>query len=288
MEQKYKCLSTSIFCSASHWNHVLNEIALFLHKMQLEDQNSFFLQFNYQGGENIRWALFIPADQVDNFTRQIDDHFNYFFSKANLPLTKSSTSVETDLLPFPQNSIQYGLYRPVYSDGFGTLQDFGIRSSLSWLMIEALASDNIDDETILTFTFYLHIALIKLMLTRGLASLTELRNIHIYNYMPIGDPLTIKKVEDNRERIFEMANDIINPAKEDDVPIWLQKWMDRCDTEIRKELPYPYTKKNELHYRRLIYHLHIQLGITVNMESLLLFFLYQVFRSDILEEMYTI
>src|SRR5687768_7375757 len=86
-------LSVSIFCSRSHWNQLLNEISLLLHKMQFEDIHPILLQFNYLGGDNIRWALYIPAEETNNFTRQIDDHFRYFFSKARLPVKEFSLPV---------------------------------------------------------------------------------------------------------------------------------------------------------------------------------------------------
>jgi hypothetical protein len=271
-------LSVSIFCSRSHWNQLLNEISLLLHKMQFEDIHPILLQFNYLGGDNIRWALYIPAEETNNFTRQIDDHFRYFFSKARLPVKEFSLPVVGNFFSYPTNSIQFGLYTPVFRDDKETMHHFGIRSSLSRLMIEKLASDTIDDETIVTFAFYLHLALMKLILTNNYASIKEWRNVHNFNSIPTSYPITIKEVEDNREKILDIANEIINPDSATKVPVWLKKWLDMFDMEI-KELTHPWYNIKLLHYRRFIYHLHMQLGITAKMESLLFFYLYHIYRT---------
>jgi len=270
MKQTYTWLAASISCSKMHWDRLLNEIVLFHQEMNQPDIGSMMLQFNYQGGENIRWALLSPQEQAGNLAREIDTHFNYFLS--GLPVFDNQhASADESIFPvLPGNSIHFGLYEPAKCSS--------IQSSLSWMMIEALAGDRIDDEAIITFAFYLQVSLIKVMLTRGFTSLETLRKLYHTDGTHTSD------VTLNHECIFQIVDSIIDPSQAEERPVWLHKWMSLCEDEISKEQPFPLNKNPLLSYSRLIYQLHMHLGITVKMESILFSYTSVVINSNILEE----
>lgn len=287
MQQPYTWLITSIFCNKSHWNELLNEIETFLNDMSFEKYNgALLLEFNYLCGENIRFALLVPEENANNFAKQTDKYFKHFFLESHFSSIMPGLPIEGIFLPFPENTIQYGLYKPVEINGVEGVRSDLFRSSLSFIMIDALKMECIDNEILLTFVFYLRMALIKIAIEGGYSSPVEIYNFYFNDSNSLlGDTdknLINSIVADNKEKLFEIAESIINPLKKDNIPCWLKKWMDVCKKEMGYKSELSPEKKMLLIHNHIVYLVYKQLGVNEKMETMLSSFLKQVFQTKIL------
>jgi hypothetical protein len=276
-------LTCSLFCSRDHWNHLLKAIDSFPYYRDVQDHGKpCLVEFNYLFGENIRLAFLMPEEECKHFALQTDTWFKSFFSKANFPVSKPVLPLKGIFLPFPQNTIQYGLYRPEVLYPPGQKYKHLLHSSLSHIIIEALKTEEIDDEMILTFTYYLHISLIKTILKGNLASVTEVYNCY-NNSFPENEETAI--ITDNMKNMLAIADSIFNPQTREDIPGWLQQWISVCDMQMKMEL----TSANTFYakYSRIVNQIHHQLGIEEKMGLLLPVFIRKTFEANILHELQT-
>jgi hypothetical protein len=148
---------SSIFSEKRNWALILkNGVKPIL--ADLTFVNSFRIRFNYYSGSNIQFAILVSNQQCDSVAEKIDAHFKNFFSNSTLfskqPL---DLPIESLFIPFPQNSVQYGLYE---LDLKIEREQENIRQLLSEIILHSL-SDHLDDTEILTLGLYLHLALIR-------------------------------------------------------------------------------------------------------------------------------
>jgi hypothetical protein len=301
MHQNFTWVTCSLFCSRSHWNHLLNAIESFLnYRHNKAHIKNWLVELNYLCGENIRFAFFIPSEQCEHLALETNTWFKTFFSKANFPAGEPELPLKDIFLPFPQNTVQYGLYRPDITSSTELTSKNLLRTSLSNIMIEALKTEDIDDEVILTFTYYLHISLIKTIIKKNYASVTELYNFYndtlpvnleemVYGdwtmYSPDNGEQQISAIiAENAEKLLEIADSIINPLTKEDIPGWLEQWTALCDRQMKMDLP----SANTFHtkYSRIVYQLYKQLGINEKVGLMLTLFIRRTFEANILNDLH--
>ncbi len=217
-------LSVSLFSGKANWHRVLGEaIAPFAQTDSL--LKGFKVEFNYLSGENIRLALLTDLGNEEALAANADIYLKSYFVKANLPQLPVKLPVDGIFMPFPNNTIQYGLY-PAVTIAANELVQYNLPIALSKVIVAAL-QDEIDDETILTFAFYLQISLVK-------AIYTLLNNEDtLFALIP---PLDNFKVDDNASSnlslMKEITDDVMHTEEFESELDWLNGWIDDCKTAL--------------------------------------------------------
>jgi hypothetical protein len=222
-QQQMIWLSTSLFSSIANWHHILKEgVRPFIKSNKRV--KGYTIEFNYLSGQNIRLALLTNEDEKQQVAQNADAYFKHYFATANLQqLPVKLPVVGGVFLPFPGNTIQYGLYPPVIvaSD---KLDQYTLPITVSKIMI-AVLEDDIDDETILTLAYYLQISLVKTIyqLTgneRDLFATIEQAN----NFNADDNALS------NLSLMKEITEDVMQTERFDSELDWLNSWIDDCKT----------------------------------------------------------
>lgn len=286
MQENLLWLSTSLFCCKSHWNYLLREgVKPFLNDRTNEKYlRSYQLEFNYLNGENIRLALLAKEDHTETLAKKADNYFKNFFSISALPTTEPDLTHWGIFMPFPANSIQYGLYK-VDPLNLNDEKDYSFQKELSLLIAEGLGEESIDQETIITFAFYLHVALIKLIKDKDPAITTEL--MQLYNttlFHQTEEDMDIEfikaKYEDNKEVLQEIAEDIMQHTPSSaTVPSWLERWMELCEAELASYKREERGKFIKVH-NHVFYLINKHLGIKNELKFLLNYFISQLLLSS--------
>jgi hypothetical protein len=285
MTQDLVWLYASLFCSKNHWNALLAKginpfISCLLRKNKL---TSFHVQLSYASGENIRLSLLTEAAEAEELAKRMDRYFKDFFSDAGFPKKEPQLPVVGVFLPFPANTIQYGLYSLSPNENANAVDKNDFRKEFSILIIEALGEKIIDEETILTFAFYLHVAWLK---TMAAFSDNQEELVQLYDQgasaLKAGamDPqFLINKYADNQDILHEITQDILRHGS--DVacgsPAWLGRWMQFCEGVTEKAwcLPAGQKVKFKAAHSQVARLINEQLGLTENMSRLLFYFISQ-------------
>jgi hypothetical protein len=249
-------LSTSLFCNKCYW-HTLLSLGLLPIVENFGDMVAYEITFNYLSGENIRLGMLTEDKNAYTLSKAANDYFKVFFKNAELAMGESKLPVKGIFMPFPVNSIQYGLYLPLQQ----AEQYSSLSIGLSQIIINALKDDTIDDNTILTFAFYLQVGLIK-VIGKGRINFTDMLNT-TGNYDISIRNINQKEFTENRDVLIEITTDILH--NNTDSPQWLKKWMMLCDKEINKA-----QNINPLNcYNKLVSLIYKQLGLDNNMRLML-------------------
>jgi hypothetical protein len=280
MEKEFLWLQTSLFADRSQWDIVLkNGIRPFL--AELSDKKligPLLIEFNYLSGENIRLAIQTETQNAEVLADKFDDFFKEFFLLTNLQKKEVVLPIDSIFLPFPANTIQYGLYKVVDVDDLRSK----IISKISFCIIDALEDDTIDEEVLITFAFYLHIALITQLeeLCQSKADFLSFYNSEIYENVEelIGEQYLVKKYEDNKASLIEIEESIRNYQEPEfsETPPWLIEWIESCKEIILSDL----SEDKWLLLVIIRENINRQLGLTNNMRRLVNYFINSVY-SDV-------
>jgi hypothetical protein len=267
MNNKLTWLSTSLFCLKSQWDELFsNGIVPFLLDNQQANAllEAYSIEFNYSGGENIRLSLLTLERNANDLTKKTQEYFTAYFLKSNY-LLKESTSFEKNTSgSFPINTIQFGLY-PSLNITRKEKKNHSLSINLSRIILEGLKNDCINDENILSFAFYLQMGLIKIMkdidpdFINMLKSEFIMQSIDLYekdrisfssieslnsklitgeinmsDYLIQQDIVINEKFEANKEILFEIAKEIMEPNAQSNSFSWIEKWLIICKNEIDK------------------------------------------------------
>ncbi|TDX00978.1 hypothetical protein [Dinghuibacter silviterrae] len=270
MQGKTVWLVTSLFCRRKHWNGVFNTgIKPFITE---GDILSYQIGLNYQGGENIRLAFLAEEDRAGDLALHARDYFQSFFSSAGLVPSETGLPVKGIFMPFPCNTIQFGLYE-------ASTSDHHIERAISDIMLQALPENDIEEETILMTAYYLHISLLVTLCPYGgkeMAHYSPVYQSRLLTSETIDEPFKQNELNANRSIFMEVIRDISasRSGKEMSIPSRLAQWMALCK-RIISEMP-----ASESH-RYLSHYINKQLGITGDMNILLNYFIYQTFFTPL-------
>lgn len=284
MHKKPLWLSISLFCSQSCWNRLLGQgIERFIRKLSKEELKAFQIKFNFSYGENIRLALLTSEEKAEWLAKHTDIYFKKFFRKALFQSPQNSNSTEPDIfMQMPSNTVQYGLF--TVEQLLKSKSSF--RQELSAIIIVGLSEERIDQETIVTFAFYLHIALLKVFIDNVSAMDKEVID-KFYNNSLDNDNATVDKTflettyQQNKNVLLEITNDIISqPSSNIKLPVWLERWMRLCQSEIgvsnleceKEKLKYS-NVENDDYYRRIMHLIDLHLGLNREMKLLINYYI---------------
>ena len=221
MQKKLTWLKVSLFTKMWNWHYLLQEIELFISQNRPHAVD-YLIEFNSLCGENIRLAILVSDDSVTEFVPVIDDYFKRFFSTGKLRTEPALLPVIGVFKPFEQNTIQYGLFDISFS-----ASETKLAANLSRVILTALKDDEIDDETIITFAFYLHSAILKASKdSSGLSY--EVGDYYTDAVSLTGRDISIEfladKFKSNKQDLADIYQDIMVENKLN-LPGWLEDWI---------------------------------------------------------------
>lgn len=267
-------LSISLFCNRSNW-HILLKKGIRNYISTLTEEGilmSYRVELNYYSGENIRLSLLVKEKFAAKVAKNADEYFKLFFEQMDFPVHSSCLNKNSLFMPFATNTIRYGLYKidPQKNTILTELDQ-----TISRLLTEVLANDIIDDDCLLTFAYYLHAKLLKLPFWDDAEKNSNLKYLSNYVKSLASDlmawGLLKKKYEENKNLLKEICADTIGAATRLE---WLRSWAEACqksllklnETECLNTFPY-------LKYQYFLVAINGILGITVNMQQILSYFL---------------
>ncbi len=239
-------LSISLFSSKENWHRILSEaIAPFAETNRL--LKAFKVEFNHLSGENIRLSLLTNIGNEALLAATAHSYFNSYFEEAKLPQQPLKLPVEGVFMPFPANTIQYGLYPPLTVGG-DEVDQYALPVTLSKIMVAAL-QEEIDDETILTFAFYLQIALVK-----TINKIAQNANVILTLIQPAQNFKPDESALSNLSTMKEITDDIMQTEKFNDELAWVNWWMEDCYAALAAQ----YNSDNDTSVIKHIYQQRMQ------------------------------
>jgi len=234
----------------------------------------FSVEFNFLCGENIRLAVLVLEDSVNEFVPAMDNYFKSFFAERKLRTTQMLLPVAGIFKPFEQNTIQYGLFD---ISNEKSQNEVKLSANLSRVIISALKDDEIDDETIVTFGFYLHAAIFKISQDRS-DLINEVKSYYINYSLVTEAEISIGLIDDkfksNKQELINIYQNILI-ENQSDLPDWMAGWI-AC---IKDEIETYSTSLTDIlkaeKYYRIISIVNRQLGISRNSWLMISYFLRQ-------------
>lgn len=234
MDQNYHWIRTSLFSSTDNWHFILKEgINPLINNLDKETLMAHQIELNYIRGENIRLAFLSSDQNAIKLAQLVDAHFKRYFS--NTQLQKHGFIPGKDLfMPFPENTIQYGLYD---IDVYPEIEKYQVEQELAHLIIHSF-EENFDDQTVLTLALYLHLVILKILHSSFPEYLAILPGLYKgYADMSIGNGALsdIPEMLENTTLLREITNDVFtenNFAHFTAELAWLQKWFEICQNKI--------------------------------------------------------
>lgn len=271
MENELIWLPSSIFSAKENWHHILEQIQIFIDLWKPQQCiKEFRIEFNYLSGENIRFSILCGDDFKHRIAQKLDEYFINFFLRANFSVKKQALPINGIFLPHQPNTVRYGLYNILS----GNPEAEQINAVISSAIIQALSPEPVDEESILTFAFYLYAGVFKAF---------KNRNVHYdikkhsnywankHNESQLDEKIVEDKYEASKALLSEIFQEIMSG-----IPIgpWLDNWILTCETEIRRRSGFPY-KENDLIQIGFgcINSINKHLGMSENMKLMLGFFI---------------
>lgn len=236
----YQWLSISLFVDKSNW-HLLLRDAIYPFTLSQSTNgviSSFNIEFNTVGGENIRLSLRVLKSLKYSIAKKTDKHFKNYFSKQNFYSRLTEKPFNSVFMPYPKNSIHYGLYK--IRDAYKPQYLIPLDQAISETMIKVF-DDTVDDEAILTFSLYLLfscyyiISKLKLPLAKSGAEVYSyaVEKLHIWE---VDQDLIRKKYDELESLIEEIYSDIVTDTRRD--LQWLHNWeesLSQALTSVKSE-----------------------------------------------------
>lgn len=246
-------LSISLFCSKQNWHTLMaNGVDVFLKNNSVI--KGFRIELNYLYGENLRLALLTEEENARALANVVSNYFIDHFKKTGISKTTIKTIKKGIFMSFPENSIQFGHFPPEIISK-GEMEHHSFSTPISKAMLNAFMHEEIDDEMILTFAFYLHIVMIKTFYVKGI-TVNKIFSL-LANTTKLNEP----ERQPVKYEMFEITQEIMQsnmPIQELD---WLNNWYIHClstlsiyEADLEKEA--------EKKYFLFINSLNSQLGIT--------------------------
>ncbi|HVU93654.1 MAG TPA: hypothetical protein VHE34_00450 [Puia sp.] len=249
MEKKFTWLAISFFYEKEGWHSLVQDaLRPFMRSEEyISHAILYTLAFNRDRGDNIRLKIWAELSGADKLLVKCQAHFEKFFLLH--PLVRPEGNWQPGdhfFLPFPENSIQYGLYKTPKVWMNTVEESWKLDMCLSDCLLEAV------DESVTTESL---LAVAVLLLFSVVCGMTLISG----SEKPLGEPeyLQYLKVKGRRvyseepdskvvfgqmyhtnESFFVMTrkqifNEVDDPS---DLPDWIGRWKTECIGEIRKRL----------------------------------------------------
>lgn len=273
MKSKNILVATSLFCSRKNWPALLRAVDLFT--KTIYERQFYCLEFNYLSGENIRFSFLTNEETADDLLKQTDQYFKDFFLKANSCNAEQNINKGIFKL-FEKNTICYGLYEPI-TIRRNEKKNYVLQFTLSEVIIDALKDEEeLDDEAILTFAYYLVITVIQTSVRNRLVQkkiLFEHFEFSCRRAEQLEKEFINAKFRDNQPILEQIFDSIENKSS----LVWVEKWKDFIVEIINKKDNLDANSKIFLLFDQI----KLRLGFTQMMESLLNCFIFRIITKKI-------
>jgi len=233
----------------------------------------------------------VQAGDAETTAVKLRTHFETFFKNQGLFASQPSAAANALFMPFPQNTIRFGLYPPVELSRLSK-KDNKFSTEFSSIVTGGLAGEDIDDETVVTFAFYLYIALLKVI---NLFNNQGLRDEFLSSYQVTDSSIPNieffeTKYEHSKSIFQEIYNDIMNNEGTENFPAWLSSWIN-----LAKEIMIHFKskkKKNAIAAKTTMHYLgaliNSTLGIGATLQAVLFFCISETLKTSINNNQLTI
>lgn len=262
VQKKPLWLATSFFCSKDRWNMILKKTRRIVEDLRY-DLLSYYIQTNNQYGENIRISFLTIEEKVDDVGQKIRLCFEPLFS--SFPEETFKAPISSITLPFPTNTFEFGLYEIKFQEKL--LPTYKIQEVLSKAMMEGLEDEEITRDTLLTFSLYLQVALIK-----ACSKLFDKKEEWLPLFVQNDLKSSVKNQSVKRANLnltLEIINEIIDNGKFEIELGWLERWCGSCHSLIEKEIialkdkcAAEVEKAVKNFYLKVAYLIYIQIGLS--------------------------
>lgn len=225
-------LSISLYCDQEHFHHLLkNGVSPALTCIKKRGSLvAWSFEFNGNGGPNIRLSILTLKDRAHETSLLIASFFESFFKQVNYRNCTHAMPGKELYMPFPGNSVQFGLYLTDDS----TANDHDLNMLLSEVLLDALSDDIIDNDSLFSICLYLHFSL----------ALTINKHAEIYNGEILHDLPDLGRIIIDDD-IKGLANDIFADVSHQTVfaneNAWFIRWEKICESATlskqEKQLP---------------------------------------------------
>lgn len=280
MENELIWLRTSLFAEKCQWGNILRDgIKVFIedisNKQLIKD---LLVEFNYLSGENIRFAVLVKTQRAELTALKIDTFFKQYFESANFSNKEVVLPVMGVFLPFPPNTTQYGLYN-IEEENDKLLRGLSFITSLC--LIEAFQNSIVDEELLIAFAFYLHVAVLDQLEIHFENKLNYLSIYKFEDYQLKKDALDkgylTEKYLENKQPLIEIRESLKNYNTiefRENLP-WLLKWLNSYKLIFAEQPP-----RELLIFDSIRNCINKQLGLNDNMKLLLYYFICNVYMGN--------
>ncbi|MBS1599977.1 MAG: hypothetical protein JST75_17250 [Bacteroidetes bacterium] len=222
-----KFLFASFFYNKEDWHFLIrnflkpltDEIKQYNHNLGA------IVHLSYDRGENIGFTIPVPANDAMQIASLIDATARDFFSLYGSSQKKVESYNGKFFKDFPVNSVQYNLHFFPFTSQINERDESNLRPFyfISELIMGMMANDAFDDESIFTFSFYLHMLLIKSLSGNMMsADLIEEQTQSLQaDYQ--------SSFEENMPVLFEITESILdNAMPPEEENLWMDDWKNLC------------------------------------------------------------
>lgn len=144
-------IRVSVFYAESAYRQLIGDFLkpYVLEQRQAGNIKELFLSFSKDQGDHIRLAFECPAENRDQFADDFHDRLEDYLAKNPSESTEEEYIRNGFFMNFPDNSIQYNLFRSSFTDDAGALQLL-----LSERILNVFAEEDFDDSSMLSFVLY--------------------------------------------------------------------------------------------------------------------------------------
>lgn len=266
-------LNISLFCKRNNWGRLLRYGITPFVKSLIAQRSAidYIIELCLFEGDNVRLAILVEEHNMLFVGETTDNYFKNFFKHEGFDRPNVSMPINGLFLPFPCNSIRYGLYS-VFSE-FQNRAFVEIQREISNIICLVCFDEIIDDELLITLGFYLQ----SMWIVRKKKNILFSDNWMEFRCSLKKDAPGGKLLETEihqrylltKEMLAQIFQDILDEGDQrcDHYPFWLQQWSRSCDryldsvNETNCEIPAMISRC---------------LGLTPVMNFMVLYFLQQV------------
>jgi hypothetical protein len=277
MAKQLKSFSITIVCCMHDWGNILPAVIIpFLETHTKENTyHSYYLTLNCAGGEHIRVVVLTDVEELGTI-----------MTGAKAWLTDSFLR-QNDLKERPVIHVQDNERFINEHHQMATADNFYCNSSRILLM--ALSGMDVTDETLLTYAYYLHIAMIGILAARFnkepqfFFQIYDPASQSLHPDTSLSNDQIVSKFEENDAFVIETAAILLSITRageqQDEVPDFIREWIKAVSNEIIKALPSDNSYLPHTLHRYFALSINRQLGITNNMKAFLYYFIYRGVRE---------
>lgn len=143
-------LNASLFCKRNNWSTLLHDGTRPFVKGLMEQKiiNSYSIELSFFEGDHVRLSVLVEEQSIPQIEGMISQYFGSFFDDAGFDSPDLQLPINKFFLPFPCNSIRYGLYNAFAWPMNQVLID--VQRELSDIIMQVFREETVDEELLVT------------------------------------------------------------------------------------------------------------------------------------------